>query len=440
MKKLHKSRLLLPLLLTGVILLAVAGAALLGAYVLLARNSGHATIAMGDLLEAAHPNEVAPDLAILTLAGEPDDRVIRAALDANEFETAYAVLAYSVQLPDAQRGGHWLLVAERLRTVDAPRAIRAYVAALDQAALAPAISDLARVDMSLQIARGFTALEQKEPARLALVQAEGIARYSPTLLPAQRRTALTQIIAAYQTQGDSRSAQALRAELDSPGPAVRVEPAPLLLPALRGGAVLPYAVATTMAQRQQAAAALAARWLSSSPSTRTTLADKLGQALIAEDAARASFYSEMDTVPLTDRLALLHDRVMWLTVKYRAARGAYGVPLVSAWTPQADELAAQLAAAYTDLVNGYGVQLDTLTAPDEVLARVELLRQAVLWTRLGLFPGNAEPILSEQLTTAAQQLWTRQGGVGLTIVVQAASGGRFYLLSGAQPNAAPAKS
>ena len=40
-------------------------------------------------------------------------------------------------------------------------------------------------------------------------------------------------------------------------------------------------------------------------------------------------------------------------------------------------------------------------------------------------------ILSDQLVEASRQLWTRQGGVGLTVVVQAREGQRLYLLSGA---------
>ena len=49
---------------------------------------------------AIQAGAIAPDIAVLTLAGEPDDRIIRAALDAGERETAYATLAYSVLLPD----------------------------------------------------------------------------------------------------------------------------------------------------------------------------------------------------------------------------------------------------------------------------------------------------------------------------------------------------
>jgi hypothetical protein len=154
--------------------------------------------------------------------------------------------------------------------------------------------------------------------------------------------------------------------------------------------------------------------------------------LQAEDAARAELYAGADDLADHDRLALLHDQVAWLTIKYRAARGAYGTSLVSAWEAQTEEIRAALIAAYTDLINGYGRQLDTLSAGDAMVGRVELLRQGLLWSRLGLFPDHAEAALSEQLKDASRQLWARQGGVGLAIVVQEAQGQRFYLLSGSE--------
>jgi hypothetical protein len=75
--------------------------------------------------------------------------------------------------------------------------------------------------------------------------------------------------------------------------------------------------------------------------------------------------------------------------------------------------------------------LDTLDPVDAVPARVELLRQAVLWVRLGLFPdAGAEDALSKQLGEASKDLWSRQGGVGLTIVNQIEHSLRLYLLAG----------
>ena len=163
----------------------------------------------------------------------------------------------------------------------------------------------------------------------------------------------------------------------------------------------------------------------------TRLAAALGQALLAEDVARDEFYRTAENLSLADRLALMHDRLAWLAVKHRVAQRGYGVSLVPEWEAQVADIAATRASMNTELINGYGQQLDTLDATEAVQARVELLRQGVLWTRLGLFPdAGAEKVLSEQLAEASRQLWTRQANAGLTIIGQDVDGQRFYLLSG----------
>ena len=385
MTKLRSSKWPLFALAAGVVVLALAGLALLGAYFFLSRQPD-AQSGWVDPVAAAQNEAVAPDLAVLTLAGEPDERIIRAALDAGEVETAYVTLANSVLLPDNLRSGSWLLLASHYQQRDPARAAVGYQAALDLAALGPALSDTARADLSLQAARGYAALGKPQIARLALAQAENIARYSLVLLPAQRRTLLGQVIDAYQALGDVSAAAAIRARLDAyaAGPGITVNAGGQLLPTLRGGVVLPQPVAAALTARQQAAANLAARWLSAPSSTRETLAQALGQALKDEEVARDAFYAGADQLALPDRLALLHDKLAWLGVKYRAALGGYGVSLVPEWESQADDVHTALASTYTELINGYGQQLDTLDSVEAALARVELLRQGVLWTRSGL--------------------------------------------------------
>jgi hypothetical protein len=89
-----------------------------------------------------------------------------------------------------------------------------------------------------------------------------------------------------------------------------------------------------------------------------------------------------------------------------------------------------MAANLTELVNGYGRQLDTLSAADALPARIELLRVALLWVRLGILPGTVEKTLAEQLETAASDLWTRRGGAGLRITSQRLGERTVYVLKG----------
>jgi hypothetical protein len=430
----RRSRRLFYILVAGLILLTLAGLALLGTYFMLSRSPGARAIA-GSPLSAVRSGAIAPDMAVLPLAGYADDRVIGAALDAGESETAFATVAYSPLLPDTLRSGHWLLLGSRLQAADPGRAALAYRAALDESALGPGLSELARANISLQAARGLLAVKQDAAARLALTQAENIARYGLSPMPAQRRDLLQQVAAAYRASGDGKTAASILSNLDtaSQGPGVKIEAPAQLLPGLHGSVVLPAAVTEAMAGREHAAADLATQWLKSSPDQRKQLAGALGQALRDEDAARTQFYAGASSLALPNRLALLHDKVAWLTLKYRVAELGYGVSLAPEWEGKAADLETQMAGAYTELINGYGQQLDTLSPTDAAVGRVELLRQAVLWSRLGLFPGNSEAMLSQQLLSAVKQLWTRQGNAGLVVVEQQAGGQRYYLLSGSQP-------
>jgi hypothetical protein len=431
MRSSSKSNRLFLGLAVGVGFLVIVGGVLLGTYFYLSQRP-KVDLSWVSPLDSVDSSRVAPDLAVLSLAGEPDERVFRAALDAGEKETAYAALAYSLLLPDNIRGGHWLLLAPYCRQMDAERTNVCYQAALDLAALSPTLNDAARADLSLQAARGYADSGETQEARMALAQVENIARHSLSLLPAQRRAVLGQLIEAYRSAGDAKTAatmQKLLGEVSS-GPGITAEPPRTGLADLRGSVVLPASVANAVVARQQAAAQVAAKWLNSGESDRAELAGGLGEALIEEDRARTEFYGTATELSPADRLALLHDQVAWLTTKYRVARGGYGASFVPAWEEQADEVWAALTDAYTQLINGYGQQIDTLSPADAAQASVELLRQGVLWSRLGLLPSNIEATLSEKLADASRQLWTRQGNAGLTVVVQDVGGTRFYLLSG----------
>jgi hypothetical protein len=433
MRKFSKSNRLVIVLAVGVVFFVLLGGVLLGAYFNLFRRS-QASPAWVSPLDAVEGQRVAPDLALLSLAGESDERVFRAALDAGEKETAYAALAYSLLLPDNIRGGHWLLLAPYCRQVDGPRAGVCIQAALDLAVLSPTLNDAARADLSLQASRGFAELGQQQPARMSLAQVENIARYSLSLLPAQRREILAKLLEAYRSSGDSKAASSVQDLLgvSGPGPGVAVEPSRISLGDLRGSVMLPASVGSQVAARQQAAARAAAGWFNADEASRSELAKRLGDALVQEDQARSEFYSAAAGLSTADHLALLHDQIAWLTTKYRVARGDFGVSLVPAWEGQLEQVRVALADAYTQLVNGYGQQVDTLSAASASQARVELLRQGVLWSRLGLLPGNIEAALSEKLADASRQLWTRRGNAGLTVAVQEVGGKRFYLLSGSE--------
>ncbi len=317
--------------------------------------------------------------------------------------------------------------------MDAARALLASSVLLDHAALGTTLSDLGRGELALGAAQGLAALNRPAVARLAIAETEKLAQQSTSLLPAQRRALLEEVAAAYRSIGDETAAAGVQKNLDSQaaGPGVTPEPEGLLLPELLGTVTLPQDVTESLSARQKAAAFLAARWITTQASARQPLVDALAEALRAEDAVRAAFYESLPSLSAPDQLAVMHDRVTWASIKWRVAGRGYGASLVPEWEGQADVLRVELVAAFTDLINAYGRQLDGLAAGDAAAGRVELLRQGILWSRLGLFPGNAESSLAGQLVDASQKLWTRRGGTGLVIVTQEVQGVRLYLLTGA---------
>jgi hypothetical protein len=74
--------------------------------------------------------------------------------------------------------------------------------------------------------------------------------------------------------------------------------------------------------------------------------------------------------------------------------------------------------------------LDALDAASFDTARVELLRQGLLWSRLGLFPGDGGGELGRQLIEASEQLRQRQGETGLSISTSEEAGVPFFVLRG----------
>jgi hypothetical protein len=80
-----------------------------------------------------------------------------------------------------------LVLANAYQQADPGRASVAYQAASDLAALGASVGDAARADVSLQTARGYGSIDKPWLTPLLVEQAENLARFSLTLLPAQRR-------------------------------------------------------------------------------------------------------------------------------------------------------------------------------------------------------------------------------------------------------------
>ncbi len=338
-----------------------------------------------------NPNAVAPDLALLSLAGLPDRVVLELALESRELETAYALLSLSPRLGDAERVSGWLLLGDLYRKAGwRARALLSYRMAAGGALRSPSIGDRVRAVGLITAARRLAQMGAREDARFYLDQAVWVLAKAPTLTVAERQRLFPTVTATYQELGLHwkawRSlAQQLRPEV------VRRTYAPR--PAVRSAVVLPQPARDTRllaaaAARQQAARELLAVWRcaeadrTESPSCRAAAQARLAEALRTEDKAVRAYLAVIGGT--TEAAAT---EIYWLALKRQVARGGFGLELGPEWRETLPGLRAELSAAYGRLVARW----------QQERSAGEGARQALTWCYWGLYPDCPQGTLAQAL-------------------------------------------
>ncbi|MCS6844136.1 MAG: hypothetical protein NZ528_07425 [Caldilineales bacterium] len=358
-----------------------------------------------DPLLAVDITRVRSDIGVIPLVGDSATASVQEALAAGEPDSAYALLVYDTRLSDGERMGQLLPVARAFEQVQAADlAALSYQQMHSLAALSPTLSDYERARGSLDAAAGFLGLGKPRAARPILAQAEVLARYSPTLAPVQRQEILQRLGPLYSEAGMAREAQEVAMALRGPLalPDSRLAPGPFL-PAFQGQFTPPAEVQAAELNRRRAAVAYITAWDATGGRDVQAARAALAAALQAEDAARqAAFPASLQAAAsLPDRAAVLQDRIHWLTLKLRVAAGALGFTLLPQWQVAVDGIAAELVQTYDQLWDNYDQQAAQLPDADQVnLARVEILRRALLLARLGLYPTPSQDNLALRLAEA----------------------------------------
>lgn len=386
----RRSVAVLAVILAGAILLAVIGGLALVASQLLSPQAVAPPLAWADPLAVVDVARLAPDVALRSLAGEPEDVTAEQALRVGEWETAYASIVYSASMDDTRRAGLLLLLADRYMAVGNPaRAALCAYQTYDIAALSPALNDLTRAEVSLRAAAIWRGTGHTDLARLALEQATYVAGGSLTLQPAQRRSLWEEVASHYRALGDAEAAERARARAEKPEPS-RAGPraAGLVLAALPAPEPTSPEVNQAVLERQRRALVIIERLTADLSADVGPEAADLGEYLRREDAARQALYAQVIAGPeLGPRAGVARARVRWLTLKWRVAQRAYGLSLVPEWEASLPAIRADLARAYED---AYELRLDQITAlPDAAevrRGRLEALRELTLQGRLGLYP------------------------------------------------------
>jgi hypothetical protein len=405
----RRSRLLWILLAAVGLLLVVAVVS--GVIYLVLRQQRTTVAGWQDPIAAILPEEIAPDLALYPLAGASQLDTVDAAIANGDLELAYAAIALSLDIPDAQRTGRLILLGRRFEEAEkGDRAALCYQQIYDIAILHPWLNDPARADALLASAKGWADLGQESQALSVYDQVFLIALHSPYLQGASRRHLLAVLETAYRDLGDTEQAAACREEIIELDQELQPQPpaVPGESPDLpRGDEAVssPEVGALEEARRQEAYVLLEA--LAAGKEASPGLVSGLGQALQNEDAAKLELYrQELEgTTQPGRRIDVNWQMIRWLMLKYQVAAQGFGLSLVPDWEARLADIQSDLSKAYEDLFFDYEDLVAAL--PEAGLmgpGSYQVRREVILAGRLGRYPNYPAPQLVEKLQDAVANL------------------------------------
>ncbi len=407
---------LLPLLfiLAGCVFLSL-GVTLLSGALFLRGSDVPDALAWKSPLESVDNRALASGTVLLPLTGMSASDSLSAALDEAHLENAFAIAAYDPFMFDSARVGALLQIGTRYASAkDSRKAALAFQAAAQLATLSPALADYARLETYLQAGSGLRGVGANDAARWVTDQAYLAAQYAPALQREQRARRLDQVANAYaalnatalSSQARAKSVEASTAAATAPITGTRA-------PFVPSTGKLPAAPELNNAKSQRTTAAKALRddLLENPPKTTkdwsADLIADLTDALLAEDDARLAYYDKQiaQTKEVAVQIALWRDKLAWLALKYRVARGGFGVSLVSDWEKDRAAIADDMNAAYDEMFRLSEAQAAAQSkTPDSASAQEDVLRQELIAARWGWYGGAAEQDVIEQLDTVTLKL------------------------------------
>lgn len=401
----------LPLVLFGgAALLFCLGVVALGANFFLGQSGPVDLTQWKAPLEQVEPRRITPAIALEPLAGTSDTAAIDDALQAGDWETALAAVAYTPDLDDAARAGTLLTLGSRYAAgKQTAKAAWVYHYAATLAVISPVPSDLVRAQVLLQAAQGLQAIAMNGAARSALDQAYLIIQHSPAIPRDSRARLYGQASDLYSRLGaGSLSAQARKKGQDAAAQTTEdpgVESRRPFRPAL-GDLPASDEVKTTTDDRVTAAKELIDELTLHPPVSEKALPQDLiralGDRLFEEDQARQAYYTAHDQAAPRDpavRAAVLRDHVRWLGYKLRIARRGFGLSLMPEWETGAKKIAAELSDTYDQLAKlseeqaGKSDQAADADGQTEDVLRGELV--AGLWGHLAFDENDLRGRLDE---------------------------------------------
>ena len=365
-------------------------------------------------LDLVDNRALAPATVLLPLTGiEPAD-ALSATLDKGHLENAFALLAYDPSFTDAARIGALLQLGARYhKATNDPKATACFQAAATLATISPMLSDQTRMDTYQQASAGLRDANANGQARLVIDQAYLVAQSSSALKRDARARRLSQVADNYAALGANALADQARQKSIEAGAATTDEPnVPTRVPFSPGSSKLPASPELDAAIKTRVAAAQQLTDdLSNLPAGSTNWASdslsQLSDALVNEDGARQAYYAKQ--IPATKdaaiKIALLRDRVNWLALKYRVARGAFGKNLVDEWSKDPGSIADAWGDAWAEWFSMTENQAAAVAKPqDPNQATEDVVRQELIAARWGWNNRAVEADLIGALSDVTQRL------------------------------------
>lgn len=400
----------LALIVLGCVLMGL-GSALVGGVVLWREGDLPDAYVWRSPLELVDARALVSDTVLLPLTGANADEALDAALARAHLDNAFALVAYEPFLDDTKRLGALLQLGTRYTSAKNTRqAARAFQIAAQFATLSPLFSDATRLDAYMQASAGLRSLGAQDAARWVTDQAYRLAAYAPTLQREQRARRLEQIANAYAALNASTLSEQARQAAET----VQATTVPITrtrAPFVPSSGQLPTApeVEAARARRIAAAQRLYDDVLDRAPKRAQEWdADLLGalrNALLDEDRARQAYY-EAQRVQWQDdgMVAWRREQIAWLTLKYRIARGAFGVALVPEWEKEHATIARVLSEAWEEYLRVAYAQATRLPSLERAPAQLDVLLHELLVVRWGWHTTQSEQVVIEKISTVTQDL------------------------------------
>jgi hypothetical protein len=375
--------------------------------------------------------EIDPALALASLGGLAESEVILEALDKSRPETALAVLLFHPTLTDKESAGGFLrLAAIYAQNGNKGKAVFSYDMACTIATLAPTLPDTVRADAFIEAGEGLISLDSPSSAKLCLDQAFIVALRSPFLQAAHRRAIFERLQRNYIILDERALARESLTLSANPPSSTSPSEERTVLP-LNETVPQPTSIQEAESNRWRAAQRLAVLLVERGGNAPDGSVEALAEALILEDQLKLPYYTSeiAKTTQLSKKIDFTLAQIAWLSIKYRVARGGYGLGIVPQWETDAEQIRAELTKAYEDLFTFYADLAIALPEASQIdKATEERLRSEILVGELGRYPNYPQEQRRKQLLEATDNLINTQPEISIFVGIGAAAAEERYTL------------